>query len=140
MERLGDRLLTRITLPVKIVARIAVAFQIQPRLFTRRAVGEWNVIVSNLVEEVDIRPVEKKSGRNGMNRSIPPSLIEKATIFVERSEVVDIRIGPQPLQTPNFKVGPLDNNVRSDIKKNFGETHKMAFVVSLATIVTQEVH
>jgi hypothetical protein len=66
------------------------------------------MIISNVVEEVDIRPVEEKSSRDGVNGSITPSLVEEAPVFIERSEVIDIRIGPQPLQASDFKVGPLD--------------------------------
>jgi hypothetical protein len=55
------------------------------------------MIISNVVEEVDIRPVEEKSSGDGVNGSITPSLVEEAPVFIERGKVIDIRIGPQPL-------------------------------------------
>lgn len=45
---------TRVALPVKIVARVAVAFKLQPEILSSRAVSEWNVVVRNIVEEVDL--------------------------------------------------------------------------------------
>ena len=46
--------LTRIALPVKVVLRIAGALQVQLRLLTRWTMREWNVIIRDIVEEVDL--------------------------------------------------------------------------------------
>jgi hypothetical protein len=56
--------LTRVSLPVKIVLRIAVTLQVQSRLLAGRAVGEWNVIVGNIVEEMDFVFVQEETGSN----------------------------------------------------------------------------
>lgn len=73
---------TRISLPVKVVIRIAMAFQIQSRLFARRAVDEWNMAVSDLIEEVDFLLFEHESSSDGMDRRITPSFIEESSILV----------------------------------------------------------
>lgn len=84
-----------------------MALQVEPGLFTRWAVSERDVVVGDFVEEVDFFLLQEKTGSNRMYRGVTPSLVEKAAVFVERGEVVDICIGSQPLQTANLKVGPL---------------------------------
>jgi hypothetical protein len=99
--------LTGISLPVKILARIAVAFQVQPHLLTGRAMCEGNVVICNLVEKVNLFLLEHDAGRNGMDWGVSPSLIEEATVVVKSFKVVNILLRSQPLQASNLKVGPL---------------------------------
>lgn len=81
--------------------------QIQSRLLTGWAVGEGNVVVSNLVPEMDLFFLEQYAGRDGVDWCVAPSLIEETAIPVERLEVVKVLFGPQPVQASDFKVGPL---------------------------------
>ena len=46
--------LTRIALPIEVVFRVAGAFQVQLRLLPCRTMGERYMIVSNIVEEMNL--------------------------------------------------------------------------------------
>lgn len=111
--------LTRVALPVKVLRGIAMAFQVKSCLLASWAVGEWDVVVGDFIEEVDFFLLQKKTRSNRMHRGVTPSLVEEPTIFVERVEVVDICIRSQPLQTADLKVGPLHGQIsnRSDPPK-----------------------
>lgn len=89
--------LTRVALPVKVFRGIAVAFQVKSCLFASWAVGEWNVVVGDFVEEVDFFLLQKKTRSNRMYGGVTPSFVEEPAIFVEGVEVVDICIRSQPL-------------------------------------------
>ena len=52
-SKIRDSTLTRISLPIKVVFGIAVALQFQSRLLSGWAMGEWYVVVRDIVEEVD---------------------------------------------------------------------------------------
>jgi hypothetical protein len=84
-----------------------VAVQRQPRLLTRRAVGEGDVEVSNVVEEMNLVLVKEEAGGNGVHGSITPSLVEETAILVQRLEEVEVRLAAEPLKAANLKVGPL---------------------------------
>lgn len=100
-------MLTRIALPVKVLLGLAMAAQVQPRLLIARAMGERYVVVGDLVEEVNLLLLEHSGCGDGVDGCIAPSLIEKATILVKGGEVVNVRLGAQPLQAADLKVGPL---------------------------------
>lgn len=89
--------LTGISLPIEILTRITVAFQVQPHLLTGRAMCEWNVVVSNLVEKMNLFLLEHDAGRNGMNWGVSPSLIEEAAVVVKSIKIVKILLRSQPL-------------------------------------------
>lgn len=104
-----DAGLTRVTLPVKVVLGVAVAVKRQPRLLARRAVGEGDVEVSNVVEEMNLILVKEEAGGNGVDGSITPSLVEETAILVQRLEEVEVRLAAEPLKATNLKVGPLES-------------------------------
>lgn len=70
-----------------------MAAQLGAQLLACGAVCEWDVVVSNIIEEVDLILLQHQSSGDGMNRSITPSLVEETTILVERLEVIGIRLG-----------------------------------------------
>ena len=84
-----------------------MTFQLHPFVVARGAVGEWDVVVGNVVEEMHFFLLQEQGGGNGVDRSIAPSLIEESTVMVERVEVVEVGFGPQPVEVADFKVGPL---------------------------------
>ena len=51
---------------------------------------EWHMIVSNVVEEVYLVFAQHQCGRNGVHRSIAPSLVEEAAISVQVCEIVNV--------------------------------------------------
>lgn len=99
--------LTRISLPIKVVLGIAVAAQVSPRLFPGRAVGEGNVVVGDVIEEMEFILLQHQAGGDGVNRCIAPALVEEAAVLVEGLKVVGVRLGPEPVQVTDLEVGPL---------------------------------
>lgn len=76
---------------------------------TRWAVCEWDMVVSNVVEEVDLFLLQHETGGNRVDGSIAPSFVEKAAILVQRLEEVNVGFGAEPVQVTNLEVGPLSN-------------------------------
>lgn len=71
--------------------------------------GKGDVVVGDLVEEMDLLLFQEDASGNRVHRRITPALVEKAAVLVQRLEVVNVLLGPQPLQTSNLKVGPLSD-------------------------------
>lgn len=70
--------------------------------------GEWYVVVGNLIPEMDLFWLEHDGSSDRVDRRIAPSLVEKSTVLVQGGEVVNVLIRSQPFQAANLKVGPLD--------------------------------
>jgi len=100
--------LTRVSLPVEVILWIAVTLQFQSLLLAGWAMGKWNVVVGDVLEEVDFIFVQEKTGSNRMDWSIAPTLVEESTILVKRFEKVGVGFRSQPIEVTNFKVGPLE--------------------------------
>jgi len=66
------------------------------------------VVIGNVVEEVDLLPLQHQTRRYGVDRSVSPPLVEETTGLVEEREVVEISLRAQPFEACNFKVGPLE--------------------------------
>jgi hypothetical protein len=98
---------TGISLPVKVVLRVAVALLINSGLLARRAVREGDVIVSNVFKEMYLFLFEEEAGGNRVDWSITPAFVEKSTVLIERFEKVNVRLRSEPVQVADFKVGPL---------------------------------
>jgi hypothetical protein len=113
----------RVTLPVKVVIRVAVATEIQTSLLISGAMSERNVIVGDILEEVNLLLLKEKTSSDRMDRSITPSLVEETTVLVKRLEEIEVRLASEPGQATNLKVGP-----------------EMALVVVLTTVITEETH
>jgi hypothetical protein len=84
-----------------------MALQIQSSLLPSRAMGEGNVVICDIVEEVNFVPVECQASSDRVHRSIAPTLVEETTILVESFKVVEIRRRPKPVQISDFEIGPL---------------------------------
>lgn len=67
--------------------------EVKPCLLASGTVGEGDMIVGNIVEEMDFFLLQKQARRDGVDRGIPPTFIEKASILIERFEEVGIRLG-----------------------------------------------
>jgi hypothetical protein len=133
--------LTRIPLPIKVVLWIAVTFQFQSLLLCGWAVGEWYVIIRDVVKELDFIFVQQETGSNRVYRSITPALVEESAILVKGFEKVNIGFGPEPIKVSDLEVGPLDVDIsKSGLDGIFASTYHMAMIVGLSTIVTQETH
>ena len=70
-----------------------MALQLHPFLVACRAVGEWDVIVGYVVEEMHLFLLEKEGGGNGVHWSVAPPFVEEAAVVIERVEVVEIGLG-----------------------------------------------
>lgn len=82
--------LTRVAVPIKVVLGVAVALVIYPELLVHGAVGEGDVVVRNVVEEVDVFFRKKQCCRDGVDRRITPSFVEETALVVEVVKKVDI--------------------------------------------------
>lgn len=81
---------TRVALPVKVIARITAAFQVQSSLPPRRAMREWYVVIGDVIEEMDFLLLEQKCGRNRVHRSVAPSFVEESAVFVKGFKKIDV--------------------------------------------------
>jgi hypothetical protein len=85
-------MLTRISLPIEVVLRVAVTLQIKSGLLASWAMSEWNVVVGNIVEEMNFFLLQHKTSSNRMNWRIAPTFVEKSSIFIELLEVVRVSL------------------------------------------------
>lgn len=106
-ESAGGTALTGIAVPVEVVLGVAVALQVEARLLARRAVGEGDVVVGDVVEEVDLVLLEHQAGGDGVHGRVAPALVEEAAVAVEVVEVVDVGPAAQPVEVADLEVGPL---------------------------------
>ena len=69
--------------------------------------GEWYVIVCNVVEEVDLVLGEHQASPYRVHRRIAPSLVEETTVLVQLLEEVNVGLRSQPVEVTNLEIGPL---------------------------------
>lgn len=81
-----------------------MALQVQSSLFSCGTVGERDVIVANLVEEVNFVSLQHKSGSNRVNGSVTPTLVEETAIVIQGIEVLEVSVRTQPVQIADLKV------------------------------------
>ena len=67
-----------------------MALQIQPQLFPCRAMGEWYMVIGDIVEEVDFLLLKGQSGGDGMDWSISPALVKETTVSIQLFKVIDV--------------------------------------------------
>lgn len=113
--------LTAVAIPVKVVLGVAVALVVKAVLLTGRAVGEGDVVVGDIVEEVNLVLLQHQSCGQRMDGRITPSLVEETTGAIEGLEIVDVGLGSEPVKVTNLKIGP-----------------EVAVVVGLAVVVADE--
>jgi hypothetical protein len=97
----------RISFPIEVILRVTMTFQIQSRFLASRAMGKWYMVVGNVVKEMYFFLLQKKTGSNGVDWSIAPTLIKESSVLIKGIEVVEICLRPEPVKVANFKVGPL---------------------------------
>ena len=120
-----------------------MATESKSSLLTGGTVSEGDVVVSDVVEELDLILVEQQTSRNRMNRGVTPSLVEEAAILIQRFEEINVRLASKPFQAADFKVRPLllvsfdPEGNKIDIMRS---TYEMALVVGITTIITEESH
>ena len=81
-----------IALPVEIVLRIAVTTQLEAKVLASRTVSEGHMVVSDVVEKVDLVFVEQESSRYRVHRRISPTLVEETAIAIEALKEIDVGI------------------------------------------------
>ena len=60
-----------------------MALEFESQILSGRTMGEWHMVVSNIVKEMNLILVQEKACCNGMDWRIAPSLIEESAIFVK---------------------------------------------------------
>jgi hypothetical protein len=81
-----------------------VALVVETVLLAGRTVGEGNVVVCNVVEEMDLLLLQHQRRGQRMDRRIAPTLVEETTGVVEGLEVVDVLLGAEPVQVADLEV------------------------------------
>jgi hypothetical protein len=115
-----------------------MALELQSVVLARRAMREWDMVVCNVVEEVNLVLVQQQACSDGMHGCIPPAFIEKATIVIKGVEVVGVGWATEPIEITDFKVRPL---VFVSIGNKIGEpAYEVAMIVRVTAIITQEGH
>lgn len=99
--------LTGVAFPIEVVLRVAMTFQLHPLLVAGRAVGERDVVIGDIVEEMHFFLLEEERGGDGVHGSVAPSLVEEAAVAVERVEVVEVGLRSEPVEVADFEVRPL---------------------------------
>lgn len=84
-----------------------MAFVVHSVLLASGAVGEGDVVVGNIVEEVDFLLFQGEAGSDGVDRSVAPAFVEETAVLVERLEVVNVGGAAEPVEVTDFEVGPL---------------------------------
>ena len=74
--------------------------------FSQRTVTHTIVHVANVLEVIHLGLIQEKGGGNTVDRRIAPSLIEKATGFVQIFEVVLVLSAPEKVDVADLKVAP----------------------------------
>ena len=69
-----------------------MAFVVEAVLCSCWAMGEWNMVVGNIIEEMDLVFWKEKRCCNGVDWSITPSLVKEAPITIEAMEVIHVGI------------------------------------------------
>lgn len=81
-----------------------MALSLEARLFLVGTVSEWDVIISNVFEEMDLVLSQGKRRSQSVDRSIAPALIEKATVLIEYFEKVKVFVGSEPVEVCDFEI------------------------------------
>ena len=87
-----------------------MAFVVHSVLLACGAMGEGDVVVGNVVEEVDFLLLECQAGCDGVDGGISPALVEETAVLVEGVEVIEVGGAAKPVEVADFEVGPLDMN------------------------------
>jgi hypothetical protein len=66
------------------------------------------MVISNVVEEVNLVLLQEKTSGNRMDGCITPSLVEETTVLIEGLKEVEVGLASKPLKTTNLEVGPLE--------------------------------
>jgi hypothetical protein len=96
--------LTRITLPIEIVFWIAVATKVESFLDVGWTVSKRVVPIRDIVKEMNLGLVKHEPCCNRVNRSITPSLVEKAASLIEMVEIVYIFLTSEKVQVANLEI------------------------------------
>jgi hypothetical protein len=81
-----------------------MAFQLFPQCVASRAMGEGNVIVCDIVEEVDLVLFQHQGCGDGVNGGIAPALIEESAVTVERVEEVKVGLRTEPVEIADLEI------------------------------------
>lgn len=84
-----------------------MALAVETELLSSGAVSERNVVVSDVVEEMNLFLLQHQAGSDRVDRRITPTFVEETAVLVERLKVVDVGLGAEPVEAANFEVGPL---------------------------------
>ena len=74
--------------------------------FSQRTVTHTIVHVANVLEVIHLGLIQEKGGGNTVDRRIAPSLIKKATGFVQIVEVVLVLFAPEKVYIADLKIAP----------------------------------
>jgi hypothetical protein len=63
-----------------------------------------DVIISNIVEKVNLFLFQEKTSRDRVNWGITPAFIEESAILIKRFEVIYVCFRSEPIQISDFEI------------------------------------
>ena len=102
-----------------------------------RAVIEWTVVVSDILEVVDLFAREQEGDADGVHGRVAPALVEELACPVERVEELAVRLGAEEVHVADFEVGPDWTENKLGMQKRTSEGLTMAAIVCVAIVIGQ---
>jgi hypothetical protein len=68
---------------------------------------EWDMVVSDIVEKMNLFFLQQNASRDRMNWCITPAFVEESTILVKCIEKIRVSLRSQPIEVTDFEIGPL---------------------------------
>jgi hypothetical protein len=106
-SQMSSRYRTAIALPIEVVTWIAITFVLEAEAFVGWTVSERVVVICDVVEKVDLLLFQHQRGSQRVNWCITPALVKEATSSIQGLEIIDVLLGPEPVQVAYLKIRPL---------------------------------
>jgi len=80
---------------------------VDSHLLASWAMGEGDVVVGDVLEEMDLVLWQQEAGSDGMDRRIAPTLVEEPAVLVELVEEINVSLRSKPVEVSDLEVRPL---------------------------------
>ena len=131
--------LTRKLLPVKVFDPITMTFQLLFQRLTGRTMKVRGVRICNLIEKMNLFPVQENPSCYAVDWSVAPSFVKEPSGTIKILEEFEVLRRSKPRKAPDLKISPLCNLElagSTDVSEN--TTYKMATIVSLTPVIAKK--